>query len=109
MKIFTLTEEHIKLISHFNIGWGYDEWGAPQVDPKRPYGNGDYIKDMAEILGIKPDFEKDEEIYFSTETDERLETLHRELETALKIVLENKTFKPGEFFKNESWHNWKRR
>ena len=46
---FQLTEEHVKLMRRFNIRWddGYD--GAPAVDCKRPFGNGDWENDVAEI------------------------------------------------------------
>jgi hypothetical protein len=36
---FKLTDEHLKLLRRFNVGWQDSESGAPEIDPKRPYGN----------------------------------------------------------------------
>jgi hypothetical protein len=49
--LFTVTEGHLKLLQHLNIGWDDCEFGAPCVDPKRPYGNSSVYIDIAEILG----------------------------------------------------------
>lgn len=41
---------------------GYDAWtefGAPEVDPKRPYGNSNVYLYLAEILGIEPGVDED--------------------------------------------------
>ena len=107
---FELKDAHIKLLSKCYIDWDYTEFGAPCIDPKRPYGNGDVIRDMAEILKIKPAFEKDDEFYFSTEQDRELEELHNETKTALQIILCCKTFKPGLFKMAEDYDvtSWKR-
>jgi hypothetical protein len=48
---FTVTEDHLKLLRRAYIGWDDCEFGAPGIDPKRPYGNSDVIGDIAEILG----------------------------------------------------------
>ena len=45
-----LTEEHIKLLRNMYVGWGYCEFGAPEIDPKRPYGNSHVIGDIHTIL-----------------------------------------------------------
>src|SRR6266568_5645220 len=39
---FTVTEDHLKLLRHAYLYWEYGEgYGAPAIDPKRPYGNSD--------------------------------------------------------------------
>lgn len=47
-KTFTLTEDHIKLMSRAYISWNDGECGAPGVDTKRPYGNSSVIMDVYE-------------------------------------------------------------
>jgi len=37
---FELTEQHLKLIRRMTVRYNdYCEFGAPEIDPKRPYGN----------------------------------------------------------------------
>jgi hypothetical protein len=76
---FHLTEDHLKLLRHVQISWCGDEFGAPTIDPKRPYGNSDVYEDMREILNNYPD----------DLTDEELRQLHEELRYALEIVVNN--------------------
>lgn len=102
---FTLTEQHIKLLRKADIYWNMDEFGAPGINPKRPYGNSDVIGDIAEILGvtIDPDFGPD------GATEKRLTTLHRETGTALQIVLDTGTFEPGRYEREQyGLTPWKR-
>ena len=49
---FTVTEDHLKLLRaacyvYWNPGEGY---GAPAINPKKPYGNSDVPRDVAKIL-----------------------------------------------------------
>ena len=39
----------------------YVEYGATEIDPKRPYGNGDAENDIAKILGMSPENTEDGE------------------------------------------------
>lgn len=48
---FELTEQHLKLVRHFNFEWQHCETGAPAVNPKRPFGNSDVPPDIADLLG----------------------------------------------------------
>lgn len=47
---FNLKEEHIKLLRAMYVGWSDCEYGAPEIDPKRPYGNSYVEGDVHEIL-----------------------------------------------------------
>lgn len=79
-----VTEDHIKLLtSGMSIGWDSCEFGAPYIDPKRPYGNSDVFDDMAEILPHLADDWM------------ALARLHGELELVLSIVLSTGSFRPG--------------
>ena len=49
-KTLIVKESHLKLLKELNISWDGCEFGGPCVDPKRPFGNSDVYKDMAEIL-----------------------------------------------------------
>jgi hypothetical protein len=49
---FTVTEDHLKLLRHawvdaWNEGEGY---GAPSINPKKPYGSSNVEVDIARIL-----------------------------------------------------------
>jgi len=126
-KNFELKEEHLKLLRHFCVGWQDCEFGAPEIDPKRPYGNSDAEQDMVELLGLKElrqgvfEFElfgqkfilKGEDrnnIEFVGAEDEKLlvqlRNLHKETETALQIVLATGKFEAGNYEADEYLDNW---
>lgn len=104
---FTLTKEHLKLLRHFNVGWQDCEYGAPEIDPKRPYGNSSVENDIHEILTgesigctySKRDGLKDWE-------SEKYSKLHKETETALQIVLSVGKFEIGNYEAEEYTHKW---
>lgn len=92
---FTLTGEHIKLLRSMNVGWQDCEYGAPEIDPKRPYGNSSVELDIAEILGWELGEDDDDEL--TDEQRERAATLHRETQTALQVVLHTLSLEPGTY------------
>lgn len=94
---FTMTDQHLALLREMNVGWQGDEFGAPEIDPKRPYGNSDVLDDMAEILGL--DADADEDV---------LRRLHRETETALQIVLATGAAMPGRYRAPRYTTDWQR-
>lgn len=91
--MFTLTENHIKLVRSFYIDFdtrAYD--GAPCVNIKRPYGNSDVMRDVYEILyGTLDDEVVDDN------TIKHLKQLHEETATALQIILCTGSFQPGTY------------
>ena len=100
---FTLTADHLKLLSRMYVNWGYAETGAPEIDPKRPYGNSNVTSDVAEILGIDA---PDEDEASSAEVDkfaERMYAIHRQTKTALQIVLVTGQFVPGTYRKADTY------
>lgn len=86
-KQFTMTEQHLALLRHAYVRWSEVEFGAPEIDGKRPYGNSDVIHDIAEILGES--FPDDDAAYerWMEENADRLTRLHVETAIALKIIL----------------------
>ena len=92
-RTFILTEEHVILLRHLNVDDVVDR--APQIDTRRPYGSGDYIKDIAELLGVEMIETWDEEMVLRKADGERLERLHQSLGWALQVVLSSGSFTPG--------------
>ena len=89
------------------VGWQDCEFGAPEIDPKRPYGNSSVILDIAEILDDKAEKCPHCGEYFGDTDEDKLEELHNETETALQIVLSTKSFQPGKYMVDRYSHNWK--
>lgn len=109
-KTFTVKEEHIKLLK--NLCFSYDdymEFGAPTVDPKRPYGNGDVYGDIGEILGWeKEELESEyyDEYTYSDEQRKAMDKLHREMEIVLQILVKNLSIELGEYEASQYGINW---
>lgn len=106
---FHLKEEHIKLLKHSNITYNDHMYsGAAGIDMKRPYGNMDLYADIAEILDWELFESIDEGKILSRKQCEEAERFHREIETALQIVLCTQSFIPG-IYESESYNydSWK--
>jgi len=105
--IFTLTEEHIKLLSRAYVSWQDCEFGAPEINPKRPYGNSNVIRDIAEILGVEQKTCPHCGETLDELDEQRFENLHKETETALQIILSTKSFVPGKYVQEDFENSWK--
>lgn len=103
---FTLTERHVKLLRRMFVGWCNAEFGAPALNPKRPYGNSYAEGDMAEILNVEPEDMEDGEKRLSDRQHEMLRSLHRETETALQVVLTTGAFEPGDYEREKYIGDW---
>lgn len=105
---FELTEDHLKLLSRAYTGWQYCETGAPEIDPKRPYGNSYVAGDVAEILEWEPaSYDWDDRVLSGEQVDRAL-ALHHETEQALEIVLRTRSFVPGTYVTSDRYsHDWK--
>ena len=106
-KEFVLTEEHIKLLKRMNVGWSDCEFGAPEIDPKHPYGNSNVYDDIADIIGIEKLLDNnhfDGYEFYSEENRKKMDKFHAETETALQIVLQTGEFKCGRYVReNYVW------
>lgn len=102
---FTLRPEHVRLLRRMYVMWQPCETGAPEIDPKRPYGNSYVAGDVAEILGLKlpPEGSPREGAF-----EAKMLALHRETECALQIVLQTGSFRPGEFKRSARFSKWVR-
>lgn len=93
---FEITNDHKKLLARMYVGWQDCEFGAPEVDPKRPYGNSDVEWDVAEILGwIRDDrYDLEESMSpekfdeFSDAIHDRAMTIHQQMETVVQAALQ---------------------
>ena len=111
-RVFTVTEPHMKLLGRMYIGYnGWTEFGAPEVDPKRPYGNSDVYDDIAEILGLEVGEDQWGDRQFSKDQIEYMDTVHRQMETVLQILVRNASegISPGVYATTSRYSNdWKR-
>ena len=105
MKKFTVTNDHLKLLKRFGVGWQDCEFGAPEIDPKRPYGNSDVLTDIWEILGKPPKHEDDE---FTDAETNMMNTLHKQTEVVLQIVLSTQKFETGDYEADDYPDVWKK-
>ncbi len=109
IKRFTVTGEHLRLLRRACISWDDAEFGAPGINPKRPYGNSNVFADIAEILGV-PDSEWMDACEEPTPDAEwRFLRLHVETAIALQIGLATGEFRPGQYVRGNEWDStWKR-
>ena len=106
---FTVTEEHLRLLRRAYVTWTDAEFGAPEIDCKRPYGNSDVYSDIAEILGIPEDEWSDEDMGVLPEAEWRFLRLHVETGVVLQIALATGEFRPGNYVRDSRWDGtWKR-
>jgi hypothetical protein len=99
---FTVTEDHLKPLRHAVVDCWYpgEGYGAPGINPKRPYGNSYVEADIARILdAIEDDWDLEDldEGFVPPEAEERFMRLHVETMVALQIVLATGEFRPGRY------------
>lgn len=107
---FELTEQHVTLLRHAYVDWDDCEFGAPAINCKRPYGNGDALTDIAKLL--HPEFQSMREgaqMDWMEDNADRLRTVHEETEIALQIVLITGQMQPGRYVRSSSYdrRGWK--
>jgi hypothetical protein len=111
VKEFTVTDEHLRLLRRAHVWWDEAEFGAPEIDAKRPYGNSNVYADIAEILGV-PDSEwDDEELGALPDAAWRFARLHVETGIALQIALATGEFRTGRYVRYDeqvSTCRWRR-
>lgn len=110
---FVLRQAHLSLMREATIDWNEMEAGAPTIDPKRPYGNGDVARDVAHILGwptapLDPDLPDYNEDFARVITKEAMK-IHQEMQWALEVVLQTQAFVLGTYERPEYGGIWQRR
>ena len=102
---FTVTEQHLLLARHMCVGWQDCEFGAPEIDPKRPYGNSDVIADIGEILGEQP-CGSGEDSDWSEKQERWFRQLHLEMKQALQVALDTARFEVGDYEREPYGGTW---
>jgi len=106
---FEVTSEHLALLRHGCVAWNPVEFGAPGLSGKRPYGNSDVLRDIAEITRgadlarIDPD---DVDAYIEAHTADLIR-VHAETGLALQIALNTGEFRTGRYVRDMAGP-WKR-
>ena len=108
-QLFTITDEHIKLSKRMFVEWDNCEYGAPCIDPKRPYGNSDVESDIAELIGYKSKVDDGGERLFSAVDRKYLRELHEDMRACLQIWLCTGEIRTGSYSKNDRYDDtsWK--
>lgn len=86
-----ITNEHLKLLERANWEFNDCEYGAPAIDYKRPYGNGDVEDDIATILGWDLFENKYGETQISKEQSDKAEELHHDLLEVIPQIIKEFT------------------
>ena len=110
---FTVTEDHLKLLRHAYVDWDEGEgYGAPGINPKKPYGESYVERSIAQILDAPDEdwiYEGGERAYLTDEAAERFTRLHVETIVALQIVLATGEFRLGRYRREAAWSiDWQR-
>lgn len=86
-----ITNDHLKLLEKVYWQWQDAEYGAPEIDPKRPYGNSDVENDIAELLGWKIFETRDGEFELSKEQADKASELHHDLIEVIPQIIKEFT------------------
>lgn len=105
---FTVTDEHLKLLRRAYVGWDGCEFGAPEIDAKRPYGNSDVIADIGEILGYSEEHWRDQYGDYNETVEANFTRLHAETAIVLQIALATGEFRTGRYTCEKYSVAWKR-
>jgi hypothetical protein len=109
IKRFTVTDEHLRLLHRAYISWDETEFGAPGINPKRPYGNSNVFADIAEILDVPDSDWLDASEELTPDAEWRFLRLHVETAIALQIGLATGEFRSGRYVRgNDGDDNWTR-
>ena len=106
--LFTVTEQHLKLLRHANLRWEDSYQGAPGIDAKMPYGSKWVFHDIAEILdpdgfGAVPEGDDAALGAYEQEHEDEFLQIHFETIQALGIALRTGEFKTGVYRRSDVW------
>jgi hypothetical protein len=104
IRTFTITKDHLNLLRKMYVEWDDCEYGAPCINPKRPYGNSDVEDDIAEIIKFpkKGNWDSNEEMW-NEEATNKIYLLHRQMQIVLQIVLITGKFEEGTYKKKDDY------
>lgn len=102
---FQMTTDHLLLMRKFNIGWNGCEAGAPCVDPKRPYGNGDVEADVCKILRWTMEGDDGDGPCWSSKQRDAARKRHESTVLALEVVMFFGKFEEG-WYDRLGYQDW---
>lgn len=102
---FKVEDKHIQLLKNMKVTWNDLCFGAPTVNPKRPYGSTTVIEDIARMLNIGK-VDEDGEVQLIDEQEKELIKFHKETETVLEILLYNCSIKAGVYVNKGYSNEW---
>lgn len=107
---FTVTEDHLTLLRNAYVDWDDMEFGAPRIDPKRPYGNSNVVGDIARLLYPDVVVELDDETAedWLDENEDSLTRIRRETQTVLQIAIATGEFRAGVYVRERYNSPWVR-
>lgn len=106
---FTVLRDHIKLARQMRFEW--DETiplGRLASDSKRPYGDGDIPRSVAEAINLDFVEESNGQLFLNGQQEKYCLKLHRDMETVMQIICSTGQFKSGNYEREEYTNNWKR-
>lgn len=109
----TITEDHLILIRNLNITWNNSQSGAPSIDEFDPFDLDKplirslmiLLKDQPCMQQIKKDNNKEWEELDDLDCYE-LESIYKDLDTALKILTTNLSIQEGAYEYNSNEKKW---
>jgi hypothetical protein len=103
---FEVKENHLKLLKKVHIDWCFHKDSSHDghfyQNIKRPYGNSDWIGDIADILKVP----RDDEQWFTKETETQLIKWHIDMKIVMQILTYNQGIKIGKYRKSSYGIDW---
>ena len=99
-KKFTVTKDHIKLARNVVFDWiepGSLPLGRVVMDRRRPYGDSNIPRSVADAIGMKGVEVSSGEIFLTLEQEDYCIRLHNEMLTVMQIVVSTGKFKTGTY------------
>ena len=98
---FTMTKQHLALVSAIWVRWDDMGIGAPFVSYRDPYGPGLCASQVLHVVGENVDLQWREaradfhQVEPTARCQKRAQVLHKQVGTALQIVLATQSWEPG--------------
>ncbi len=105
---FEVHDDHLKLMKRTYFSWDHCEYGAPSVNPKRPYGNSDVEHDIAGVLGLELAEDDYGSLRLSEEQSEYCANRHLEMEAFFQILCRFGEIPSGKYAREATYHKWEK-
>lgn len=108
---FEVLPSHLALCKGMYWSWQDCEFGAPEVNPKRPYGNSGFATILAEIavlIGMEVFKDADDEVCLTKEQKALCYRRHLEMEHWFQILSRFGEIPSGKYWRKETYHKWEK-